>query len=267
MESPIEIKIQKYLSGNLSEKEHRAFEQEMQEDNALQLRVIRKGFELSQKKEVGSPEAQEMLETIKQDHGPLKTPKLTIWDRIRFWWNKPDGSSKKLFWVLILLTALLGIAQLWESPDQFNITYQEYSIRAHCPGVAGTTIEDKINEIAKCYCTGEAPPLDCLFEKEEKFGDFLLIDYYLAYAHLENGELGKAQNYFDNFLNDPEREKYTNYNNDWVRRYNLLLGKIIDEGPSKELINELEAHIKSGSKEKISPRALDKSEALLNRIK
>lgn len=220
-------KIETYLSGEMPSAERQAFEAELADDAELrrELRLHQladKAIELK-----GQARLREMMQETRAKLGPLPEPKLTLWDRVRFFfYSRVNLVATAVLLILLLLSGVWFVATPQLCPAA-KIT-SDYFIEASLFAQAGQ--EEAIARatiLAQCrkYYENEQPEeLEQMARQEESRG---VASYYLAHWNLKREHFEKAEEAFLAALTNREQlKRHSDLQDLGKLKFNLLLSEM-----------------------------------------
>lgn len=250
----IEARFRAYLDGKMSDRERRAFEEELEHDNTLQKVFLRTTLWAQQSVSAYEAPARATAARFRAAAGTLPIPKLTFFDYLRYWLQSPLSIAALL--VGAALAGLLAWANMGATVRPLSALPGEYFIDPVELGVAGGqddtsyTAARAIFEASSDFYWGKRTGgADSLAQVAASHSGFCMARYYLAHKHLKNNEYETARTEFEACLADSVYINRFRETQDFDKiRFNHLLAELGASGSSEKVLPGLATLVEKTAK-------------------
>jgi hypothetical protein len=244
----IDARIRAYLAGEMSDRERRAFEDELQGNSALQKAFLQSAL-WAQPLSANEARVRGIAARYREHSAPLQVPKVTFLDHLRLEPRKMLARAAVLIGILFfaapaiwvnLVKPLRPVAELpgdFMDPVQLGV--------AGGPGDTSLTAARAVFERSSdFYWKKRADGLDSLLQVAASCSGFCMAHYYLAHWYLENGQYKQALTEFEACLaNGAYLHKFNETEDLDKIKLNKLLAELGASGKSEKVLSGLETLI------------------------
>lgn len=185
--SKLDIQLDAYFSGKMTDGERRAFQAQIKKDVELKSAFLEKTDQLADAaiQQMGQADLSGKIKKLRAEGPPLPEPKLSLWDKLELLVRTPIGAIGATIAATAVLLMLVANLML----PTTDVLINNYYVKPYEPPVAGDIRKDLIYKAYGFYNASSLAYSDSL---QNLCPDFCIATYYRAHKHLRDKQYDKA---------------------------------------------------------------------------